>query len=151
MTILLLLSMLGPPASASDCSETATLRVDAAHELLLDAREAPAIDKAALLERARILLDRTLDEDPTCKSARALKAHADGLVTDVQALSTAAAREEVLARAEESLELLESEGVADPLTLETLRFQLAALGEVMVGDDRVEDLAARAAELGGER
>ena len=69
----------------------------------------------------------------------------------MQALSTAAAREEVLARAEESLELLESEGVADPLTLETLRFQLAALGEVMVGDDRVEDLAARAAELGGER
>jgi len=151
MTILLSLALLGAPSFAAPCSETAAVRVDSAKGLLREAHDAPAVDKAALVERARILLERTLDDDPSCRRAEKLKDHADGLAEDVQALSTAAAREGVLARAAETLDVLEAEGVEDPLDVEALRFQLAALDEVMPDDDRVAALSQRAAALGGER
>ena len=62
----------------------------------------------------------------------------------------AAAREEVLARATRYVTAMEENGVTDHGDLEALRFQIAALGDHLPDDERVEELARRAAALGEE-
>ncbi len=148
MTILIALLWLTGTAEAGGCSADARARVDSAEQLMVEARQAPAVDKAAVLERARILLERTLKDDPNCRSAARLKTKADELKDDMEALSSAAAREEVLARATRYVTAMEENGVTDYASLEALRFQIAALGDYLPDDERVEDLARRAAALG---
>ena len=138
-------------AQATPCGEAATARTQAASELLAQLADAEAIDKAALLERARILLERTLEEEPGCGDARSLKEKADGLVDEMQARSTLAAMEEALVNADRMLKYMEKKGAGDPSDLEALRFQLAELGRRLPGDERVEALAARAARIKVDR
>ena len=139
------LVLLAHLAQATPCGGTAAARVEAADGLMVQLADAEDIDKAALLERARILLERTLEEEPGCVEAHVLKRKADGLVDEMQARSTLASMEEALARAGRILAEMEKSGIQDSAELEALRFQLAELGQRLPGDERVEGLAARAA------
>ena len=150
-TWLLLTALAASPAQARTCTGDATLRVDAARDLIDDAYEADPVDKAPLLTRAVILLERTVDDDAGCAPARKLLSQATRLQADFEALSSAAAQESALVRAEETLTAFETEGVDDAADLEALRFQLAALGQLLPGDARLAPLARRAAALGGAR
>jgi hypothetical protein len=147
MHLLGLFLLLSAQADAARCSAAATARVDAAEDLLAQAYDAAPIDKAAILERSLILLERTLDDEPACKAAQKLKAHADTLHDDFEALSTAAALEQAIRDAEARVADAEDRGLADPEDLQTLRFHLKALSQLLPGDDRVDGLMTRAAAL----
>jgi|GEM_PF-2831324 len=148
MLLLSLTLILSTPADSARCGPDASARVDAASDLIDQAFDADPIDKAAVLERARILLERTLEDEPDCRAAVKLKAHADGLHQDMEALSSAAAQEAVLVRAADTVTVWESGGVTDPDALQALRFQLAALHQLRPDDARVTDLNDRARALG---
>ena len=147
MSLLGLFLLLHSPAEAGRCGPDATLRVDAARDLYEEAYEAAPIDKAALLERTLILLERTLEDEPGCKAAQKLLKRVDAVQADMEALSTAAALEQALLDAGERVADYEQGGVTDPEALQTLRFHLQALGQLLPDDERVLGLQARAAAL----
>jgi hypothetical protein len=147
-TVYFVLSLfLSFPVQADTCDETAEVRVEAADQLIVDARVAEAIDQAPLLERAQILLENTLEADPSCEPARALLALIETLEPEFRANSAAAAVDVVLSRAGEILLSLETEGVSNPDVLETLRFQLAALDRELGENELLDSLTERAAAL----
>ena len=146
MPLLLYLLLLGTSQGEEPCTEIATARVASAHGLLEASVETAVIDRAAILERARVLLERTLEEDPTCEAATDLKHRADQLFEEAEPLSTAAAVEETLHRATRAAEQMEQNGTTPP-ELEALRFQVAALVDRLPGDVRALDLARRVAAI----
>ncbi len=146
MPFLLYLFLLGSSQGDEPCTEIAAARVESAQGLVEESAEAPAIDRAAILERARILLERTLDEDPACQAASDLKIRADQLFEETEPLSSAAAMEETLHRASRRVAEMEQNG-ATAADLEALRFQVAALVDRLPGDVRALELARRAAEI----
>ncbi len=111
MTSWMLLTLLaGPTAQAGACDDDAAARVEAADRLVDLAFDAEPVEKAPLLTRAIILLERTLEDAPGCADAEALRTHATKLHRDIEALSTAAALEDALVRVEADLVRFEAEG-----------------------------------------
>jgi len=109
--------------------------------------EAPALERAAVLERARILLEKTVRDAPGCTGAQVLKNRADSLVAETAGVSTQAALEQTLSDTTRIVADYEKEGVADAADIEALRFKIAALERRLDGDERVKALAVRAAGL----
>jgi hypothetical protein len=140
-----------PVAASSPCDDAAQARVEVAQGLIDSLEKTSARDRAAVLERARILLERTIEQAPGCESARTLLDQAEAIVEEVAAVSSSAALEEILADATRYVEAYEKEGVKDPTDLEALRFQIAGLKDRLPGDERVDALAARAAALQDKR
>jgi len=138
-----------PVAVAKPCDDAAQARVEAAQGLIDSLHKSHERDRAAVLERARILLERTLEAAPGCKAAHTLQQRADNMVGEVEAVSTRAALEEILADATRYVDTYEKEGVKNVADLEALRFQIAGLKDRLPGDERVDALAARAAALQG--
>ena len=136
-------------ALADTCDETALTRVEAADQLISTARTATALDQAPLLERAQILLEKTLEDDPSCDQAQTLLSLTETLKPEFQANSAAAAVDAIIVRAADTLTILERDGVTNPEVLETLRFQLAALARELGDTERVNSLTERAAALAG--
>ena len=134
-------------AAAAPCDEAAQARTEAAEALIEGLDETPALDRAAVLERARILLERTVRDAPRCKAAHALQKRADSLVAEMSEVSTEAALEQTLTDTTRIVTIYEKEGVRDPADIEALRFKIAALENRLAGDERVVALAVRAAAL----
>jgi ABC-type histidine transport system ATPase subunit len=109
--------------------------------------EIPETRKAMQVERARILLERVLSEEPKCGDATTLKKQADRLFEEVEVLSSNAAAEQVLARAERLVASLEGTEKVDPAELQATRFLIAALARRLPTEPKVLLLAERAAVL----
>lgn len=150
-TLALMVFLSLPSAHAGKCSETALLRIEAAKSLLAQVPSTPAIDQSSVVERARILLEKVVDEEPRCKDAWVIKAEADGEVLTLTPVSRDANLEAAIAEAGSRLAELEAMSPRNAEQLEALRFFLHDLSSVAPDDKRVQDLASRAARLGGAR
>lgn len=150
-TALILTLAMALPAQAGRCSETSLARIQSAQALLATVPQTPAIDQAGVVERARILLEKVVDDEPRCKDAWVVKAEADGTVLTVTPISREANLEEAVAEATARVEEMEKANPRDPEDLEVLRFFLADLEKAAPEDQRVKALASRAAVLGGGR
>lgn len=131
----------------SDCNETSIARIESARGLLEGLEEIPETRKAMQVERVRILLERVLSEEPKCGNATTLKKQADRLFEEVEVLSSNAAAEQVLARAERLVASLEDTEKVDPAELQATRFLISALARRLPTEPKVLLLAERAAVL----
>lgn len=144
MTALLLVHLLAlSPVQADSCKPLSVQRIASAQALLDQSLEAEAIDRAATVERARILLERTQDEDGACKAAKALHRQASKMLKAAEPIAQAASLEEALIHALERVEALELASPADPGEIEVVRFMLAELGNHYPDDERVDALVRR--------
>jgi hypothetical protein len=132
----------------SHCNETSNARIESARGLLDGLNEITETRKAMQVERVRILLEKVLSEEPNCGDATVLKNQADRLFKEVEVLSSNAAAEQVLARAERLVVSLEGTEKVDPAELQATRFLIAALSRRLPTEPKVSLLAARAAALG---
>ncbi len=131
----------------SDCNEASNARIESARGLLDGLDELPDTRKAMQVERVRILLEKVIKEEPKCSDATTLKQRADRLFKEVEVLSSDAAAEQVLARAERLVASLESTEKIDPAELQATRFLIAALARRLPTEPKVPALAERAAAL----
>lgn len=150
MPMMAMFLLVWPIAASSPCDDAAQVRVEAAQGLIDSLEKTHERDRAAVLERARILLERTIEQAPGCTAAHTLQKQANALVGEVGAVSTRAALEEILVDATRYVEAYEKEGVKNAADLEALRFQIAGLRDRLPGDERVDALATRAAALEGK-
>ncbi len=145
MTTLLLVPLLAlAPVQAADCFPLSADRIASAEALLDESLEAEAIDRASIVERARILLERVQDEDPGCKTAKSLHKQATKMLKAAEPVSQAASLEDALMHALERVEALEQAEQPDPAEIEVVRFMLAELGNHYPDDERVDALVRRA-------
>jgi hypothetical protein len=145
------LLLLAPsPARAAGCTEMGLARVESARLLLAEAPEVPDIDRASLVERAIILLERTLEAEASCADARSVLKDAQKLLKKVTPVSVAADFEAAVAQASARLQDAEASHPRDPEEIETLRFMIASLLDIKPQDTRLLALARRAAALRGE-
>ena len=144
MTALYLVSLLAlAPARADTCKPISVQRIASAQALLDQSVEVEAIDRSSMVERARILLERTQDDDPGCKTAKSLHKHATKMLRAAEPVSMAASLEDALMHALERVEALEQAEQPDPGEIEVVRFMLAELGNHYPDDERVEALVRR--------
>jgi hypothetical protein len=144
MTPLLLVTALSLGAArAETCTPLSAQRLTAAEALLDQSLQVEAIDRASLVERARILLERTTEQDPACRSARSLHKQATRMLAEAEEVSRAASADEALIHALERVEALEQAAPAGREEIETVRFMLAELASHFPGDERVDALVRR--------
>jgi hypothetical protein len=144
MTALFLVHLLAlAPVHADACKPISVQRVASAQALLDQSLEAEAIDRASVVERARILLERTMDDDGGCKDAKQLHKQASKMLKAAEPISQAASLEDALMHALERVEALEQATQADPGEIEVVRFMLAELGRHYPDDERVDALVRR--------
>ncbi len=96
-----------------------------------------------MVERARILLERTSEEDADCKTAKKLHKQATKMLKAAEPISQAASLEDALIHALERVEALEQAEQPDPGEVEVVRFMLAELGRHYPDDERVDALVRR--------
>jgi hypothetical protein len=145
MSPLLLVPLLAlSPAKADSCSTVSVQRIASAEALLDDSLEAEAIDRASIVERARILLERTQEDDADCKDAKQLHKHATRMLKAAEPISMAASLDDALMHALERVESLELAQEPEPAEIEVVRFMLAELGNHYPGDERIDALVRRA-------
>jgi hypothetical protein len=148
MTALLLVPMLAlAPAQADACEPLSVQRITSAQALLDQSLEAEAIDRASFVERARILLEHTQEDDAGCKAAKSLHKQATKMLKAAEPISQAASLEDALMHALERVEALERAAEPDPGEIEVVRFMLAELGNHYPDDERVDALVRRAIEV----
>ena len=144
MIPLLLVSLLAlSPARADSCNPMSVQRIASAEALLVQSLEADAIDRASFIERARILLERTQDDDTDCKAAKSLHKQATRMLKAAEPISQAASLDDALMHALERVEELEQAEDADPAEIEVVRFMLAELGNHYQDDERIDALVRR--------
>ncbi len=144
MTSLLLVPLLAlSPAKADPCNAASVQRIASAEALLDQSLEVEAIDRASMVERARILLERTQEDDADCKDAKKLHKQATRMLKAAEPISMAASLEDALVHALERVEALEQAVEPDPTEVEVVRFMLAELGNHYPGDERVDALVRR--------
>ena len=144
MTTLLLVPLLAlAPVQAADCFPLSADRIASAEALLDESLEAEAIDRASIVERARILLERTQEDDADCKDAKKLHKHATRMLKAAEPISMAASLEDALMHALERVETLEQAEEPEPAEIEVVRFMLAELGNHYPGDERIDALVRR--------
>ena len=149
MTPALLAALTILPAHAGKCSVTALARIEAATALLAQVPSTPEIDQSSVVERARILLEKVVKEEPRCKDAWVIKSEADGTVLTLTPVSRDANLEAAVTEATERVVALEGASPPNPEHLEALRFFLHDLESIAPEDTRIKSLASRAAKLGG--
>lgn len=149
--MILLSAMLFLPVAQANpvCNETSLARLESARALLGDLEEVPDARKAMQVERVRILLEKVISTEPDCSDATQLKKEADRLFEEVEILSSSAALETVLTRAEGLVATLESAETVDPAELQATRFLIAALAQRLPTEPKILDLSERASRLGG--
>jgi hypothetical protein len=152
-TMILLSAMLFFPIAQANpvCNDTSLARLESARTLLGELEEVPDVRKAMQVERVRILLEKVISSEPECSDATLLKREADRLFEEVEILSSAAALETVLTRAEGLVSTLERTESIDPAELQATRFLLAALARRLPNEPKVLDLSERAAGLKGAK
>jgi hypothetical protein len=144
MTSLILVTILSLGAARADtCTDLSEQRLVAARALLDESIETAAIDRSSIVERARILLERTADEDPACKAAKSLHKQASRMLKEAEPISLAASADDALMHALVRVEALEQASTPDREEIETVRFMLAELGSHFPGDERVDALVRR--------
>ncbi len=144
MTALLLVPLLAlTPAHADACKPISVQRIASAQALLDQSLEAEAIDRASMVERARILLERTSQDDTGCKTAKSLHKQAGKMLAAAEPISVAASLDDALMHALERVEALELAAEPDRGEVEVVRFMLAALGSYYPDDERVDALVRR--------
>ncbi len=146
--------LLSGPAQADDCSQAALARIASAQTLLEQSLSTEDIDRSATVERARILLERTMEDDPGCRDARSLHRKASRMLRAAEPISQAASLEAALMHALERVEALEQAPEPARDEIEVLRFMLAELGRLYPEDDeRITALVRRvhALDEGGEK
>jgi len=141
----------GAAHAGSTCNSISVARMESAQALLEGLKDVPDSRKAMQVERARILLEKTLKEDAACEPAKTLRGQADRIFVEIEHLSSDAAAEETLLRATSLVQALEAATEWDPAEVQATRFLIAALADRLPGDVRVPALAKRAANLGGEK
>lgn len=149
--MILLSAMLFLPIAQANpsCNETSLARLESARALLGDLEEVPDARKAMQVERVRILLEKVISTEPDCSDATQLKIEADRLFEEVEILSSSAALETVLTRAEGLVATLESAETVDPAELQATRFLIAALAQRLPTEPKILNLSERASRLGG--
>lgn len=148
MTALLLVPLLAlAPAQADACKPISVQRIASAQALLDQSLEVEAIDRASMVERARILLERTSEDDAGCKSAKSLHKQAGKMLKAAEPISMAASLEDALMHALERVEALEQAAEPDHGEIEVVRFMLAELGNHYPDDERVDALVRRTIEV----
>jgi hypothetical protein len=144
MTTLLLVPLLAlAPADAGDCKPLSVQRIAAAQALLDQSLEAEAIDRASVVERSRILLERVQEEDKACRDAKKLHRQATRMLEAAEPISQAASLEDALIHALERVEALEQAEHPERGEIEVVRFMLAELGNHYPDDERVDALVRR--------
>jgi hypothetical protein len=144
MTTLILVPLLAmSPVDAGACKPLSVQRIASAEALLQQSLEAEAIDRASVVERARILLERVEEEDQACGDAKKLHKHATKMLKAAEPISQAASLDDALMHALERVEALEQAEQADPGEIEVVRFMLAELGNHYPDDERVDALVRR--------
>ncbi|MFH1464587.1 MAG: hypothetical protein ABIO70_09375 [Pseudomonadota bacterium] len=147
MTPLILVAVLSLGAARADtCTDLSEQRLSSARALLdesLDTANTAAIDRSSIVERARILLERTADEDPSCKAAKSMHKQATRMLKEAEPISRAASADDALMHALERVEALEQAASPDREEIETVRFMLAELGSHFPDDERVDALVRR--------
>ena len=148
MTVLFLVPMLAlAPAQADACTPISVQRIASAQVLLDRSLEAEAIDRASIVERARILLERTQEDDAGCKAAKSLHKQASKMLKAAEPISMAASLDDALMHALERVEALEQASEPDPGEVEVVRFMLAELGNHYPDDERVDALVRRVLDI----
>jgi len=144
MTALLLVPLLAlAPAQADACKPISVQRIASAQALLDQSLEVEAIDRAGMVERARILLEKTQEDDVACKAAKSLHKQASKMLKAAEPISAAASLDDALMHALERVESLEHAEQPDPAEIEVVRFMLAELGNHYSDDERVDALVRR--------
>jgi hypothetical protein len=144
MTPLILVTILSLGAARADtCTDLSEQRLASARVLLDQSLETAAVDRSSIVERARILLERTSEEDPACKAAKSMHKQATRMLREAEPISLAASADDALMHALVRVEALEQAATPDREEIETVRFMLAELTGHFPGDERVDALVRR--------
>ena len=130
-------------AQADTCKPLTVQRIASAESLMQRSLTAEAIDRASMVERSRILLERSLDDDPACRAVKSAHRCASRMLKAAEPISQAASLDDALMHALERVEALEQAEEPERDEIEVLRFMLAELGRHYPDDERVDALVRR--------